>query len=202
MLLEAYSQGYFPMGREGSATEIDWYTATKRGIIPLDGFRLSTKVRRLMRTKGYVKRINQDFNGVITGCANRESTWINDTIKDIFTRLHNIGLAQSIEVWKNDTLCGGLYGLSLGGVFFAESVFQNEPECMKFALGYCHEELVSRGFVLWDVQFMNDFLKQFGCIEIKSSRYHLLLEQALEIAPLSFRQNDSNIEFNETIFRG
>lgn len=196
MILEAYSQGYFPMGREGSATEIDWYSATRRGIIPLDGFHVSKKVRRMMRTKGYIKRINQDFEGVIHGCANRESTWINETIKDIFIRLHTIGLAQSIEVWKDDTLCGGLYGLSLGGTFFAESVFQNEPECMKLALGYCHQELVERGFTLWDVQFRNDFLKQFGCIEISPVKYQRLLDQALIGEVESFRQPKIHISFN------
>lgn len=190
-MVEAYTQGYFPMGKEGSDEEVEWYSATRRGIFPLDTFHIPRRVLRTIRSNGYTLGINIDFAGVIEGCANRESTWINDTIRDTFLVLHKIGLAHSIEVRKDDELCGGLYGIALGGAFFAESVFQNKPECMKIALHFCHNTLVDKGFKLWDVQFQNPFLKQFGCIEVTPTKYAKLLDEALAIDPDPLTKSDS-----------
>lgn len=190
-MVEAYTQGFFPMGKDGSDEEVEWYSATRRGIIPLDTFHIPRRVLRTIRSNGYTLEINQNFTGVIEGCANRESTWINSTIRDTFLVLHKIGLAHSIEVRKGVELCGGLYGIALGGAFFAESVFQNKPECMKIALHFCHKTLVSRGFKLWDVQFQNPFLKQFGCVEVTPSNYATLLDEALVIDPQPLSKSDS-----------
>lgn len=190
-MVEAYSQGYFPMGKEGSDEEVEWYSATRRGIFPLDTFHIPRRVLRTIRSNGYTLGINNDFAGVIEGCANRESTWINSTIRDTFQLLHKIGLAHSIEVRKGVELCGGLYGIALGGAFFAESVFQNKPECMKIALHFCHKTLLERGFKLWDVQFQNPFLKQFGCIEVTPSTYAKLLDEALEIETQALTISDT-----------
>lgn len=190
-MVEAYTQGYFPMGKEGSDEEVEWYSATRRGIFPLDAFHIPRRVLRTIRSNGYSLGINNDFTGVIEGCANRESTWINSTIRDTFLVLHKIGLAHSIEVLKDDELCGGLYGIALGGAFFAESVFQSRPECMKIALHFCHKTLVTNGFKLWDVQFQNPFLKQFGCIEVSPSNYTKLLDEALSIEPIPLSKLNS-----------
>jgi len=190
-MVEAYTQGYFPMGKEGSDEEVEWYSAARRGVFPLETFHIPRRVLRTIRSNGYTLGINKDFAGVIEGCANRESTWINNTIRDTFFVLHKIGLAHSIEVRKNDELCGGLYGIALGGAFFAESVFQSKPECMKIALHFCHKTLVARGFKLWDVQFENPFLKQFGCIEVTPSKYSKLLDEALNIEPEPLTKSDS-----------
>lgn len=190
-MVEAYSQGYFPMGKEGSEEEIEWYSATHRGVFPLDTFHIPKRVLRVIRKKGYTPAINKNFIGVIDGCANRESTWINTTIRDTFIFMNKLGLAHSIEVWKDDQLCGGMYGIALGGAFFAESVYQSEPECMKVALHFCHLTLVEKGFTLWDVQFQNPFLKQFGCIEISPKKYSILLDEALKIEPDSLTESNS-----------
>jgi leucyl/phenylalanyl-tRNA--protein transferase len=190
-IVEAYIQGYFPMGKEGSDEDVEWYTATRRGIIPIHTFHIPKRVLRTIRSNHYTLGINRDFAGVIDGCANRDSTWINNTIRDTFKRLHEVGIAHSIEVRKNDELFGGLYGIALGGAFFAESVFQNKPECMKIALHFCHITLVAKGFKLWDVQFQNPFLKQFGCIEVSPSRYSKLLNEALTIEPELLSKSDS-----------
>lgn len=187
-MVEAYTQGYFPMGKEGSDEEVEWYSATRRGIFPLDSFHIPKRVLRTIRSNQYTLGINKDFEGVIDGCANRESTWINTTIRDTFMFMHKVGLAHSIEVWKDDELCGGLYGIALGGAFFAESVFQNKPECMKVALHFCHSMLVEKGFKLWDVQFLNPFLSQFGCIEITPAKYAKLLDEALGIDPIPLNE--------------
>lgn len=196
VIIEAYSEGYFPMGVAESDTEVEWYSATKRGIFPLDKFKLPKRVVRHQRSGRYTKRINSAFEGVISGCADRESTWINDTIFNTFMVLHDLGLAHSIEVWKDEELCGGLYGVAIGGAFFAESVFQYRPECMKIALGYCHDELIQRGFSLWDVQFHNEFLGQFGCTEIFPNQYNVLLKRALIGSPVPFLKlnNSSDIK--------
>jgi leucyl/phenylalanyl-tRNA--protein transferase len=178
-MIEAYSQGYFPMGMEGSDHEVNWYSARRRGVIPLDQFHIPTRVLRVIRSKKYTVGLNKNFIAVVEGCASRESTWINSTIKDTFTHLNSVGLAHSVEVWRDDTLCGGLYGIALGGAFFAESVYQSEPECMKIALHFCHQLLIERGFLLWDVQFLNPFLAQFGCIELTPKKYMKLLDEAL-----------------------
>lgn len=186
VITEAYALGYFPMGATESETGIEWCTARKRGIIPLDRFHIPRRVLRRIRSAGYQCKINTDFHGVITGCAERDSTWINQTIHDTFTMLHQQGLAHSVEVWRDETLCGGLYGIAIGGAFFAESVYQSEPECMKIALHFCHKHLLSRGFELWDVQFYTPFLGQFGCVEINSRLYSQKLEDALKLPPKPF----------------
>lgn len=179
IIVEAYSQGYFPMGVEDSDTEIAWYGARRRGIIPLDEFHIPKRVARRIRSEGYTARVGTDFESVIRGCATRKSTWINQTIHDTYIWLHQQGLAHSVEVWKGEQLCGGLYGIALGQAFFAESVYQTEPECMKIALKFCHDYLVSNDFKLWDVQFQTPFLSQFGCREISDKAYMRLLEAAL-----------------------
>lgn len=190
-IVEAYTQGYFPMGKEGSDSDIEWYSATRRGIFPLDEFHIPKRVHRTIRSQGYYPEINRDFEGVIKGCASRKSTWINSTIHDTFVLLHKVGLAHSIEVWKDDEICGGLYGIALGGAFFAESVYQNRPECMKIALHYCHQTLLAHRFKLWDVQFLNPFLAQFGCKEISPANYKKLLDSALSADAIPLNKSDS-----------
>lgn len=192
VILEAYSEGYFPMGKADSKTEVEWYSATMRGIFPLETFKLPKRVGRHARVGGYHKKINTAFEAVISGCANRESTWINDTIFNTFMVLHDIGISHSVEVWKDEEICGGLYGIAIGGAFFAESIYQSRPECMKIALGYCHEELTQRGFTLWDVQFYNDFLGQFGCTEIVPQKYQVMLKKALTASPRPFTESANN----------
>ncbi|MFU8859206.1 MAG: leucyl/phenylalanyl-tRNA--protein transferase [Cyclonatronaceae bacterium] len=181
ILLEAYRMGIFPMAESADAEEVNWYSARKRGIIPLNTFRLSRRDQRSIRSAGFTPGINKDFKGVIEGCAARESTWISDNLKKSFMALNEKGSAHSVEVYLDEKLVGGLYGVAIGGAFFAESMFQTEKEAMKAALLFCHRHLVLKGFVLWDVQFYTDHLGRFGCVEISSRAYEKILKDALKI---------------------
>lgn len=180
VLLSAYSQGIFPMAESKQAEEVDWYTASKRGVIPLDGFHISKNVKRIIRKGKFEIRVNKNFRGVVQECAKRETSWINDLITDSFELLHLQNHAHSVEVYHKRDLVGGLYGVSLGAAFFGESMFKRENEADKVALYYCHQILKQNGFMLWDTQFYTDHLAQFGCIEIDASEYEVRLTNALE----------------------
>lgn len=157
-----------------------WYTARMRGIIPLNDFRVSKNVLRLIRKKNYEIRIDYAFRAVMEHCAERESTWISDLIIDSYDYLHKMGFAHSVEVWSlSEELLGGLYGVAVGGAFFGESMFKTKPECDKIALYYCHQQLVRQDFELWDTQFFTPHLAQFGCIEISEDDYKSKLESAI-----------------------
>ena len=170
-VLDAYRQGIFPMADARDATQTNWFTARRRGIIPMDGFHMPKRAMRYIRIQQYLCRIDTAFEDVVAGCADRPSTWINHDIEALFKALHAAGHAHSIEVWQNGALVGGLYGLAIGRAFFAESIFQRKPEAMKAALWFCHQHLMDKGFGLWDVQFLNTYLEPFGCVEIPASTY-------------------------------
>jgi len=198
-LLEAYSRGVFPMSETRDDASVNWYSARQRGIIPMENFRVSGNVQRIViipmekfRVSGNVQRIirqgrfrcriNSQFTEVMKQCANRNTTWISDIIIRSFEVLHMAGHAHSVEMYnRNDELAGGLYGVSLGGAFFGESMFKNDKEADKVALWHCHRILEKNGFSLWDTQFYTDHLSQFGCIEIEASEYEKRLEKALKI---------------------
>ena len=179
-LLEAYAMGVFPMAPSRHSSEINWYTANKRGIIPIDSFHMSKNVRRIIRQHHFEIKYDTRFRDVMKACANRKTTWISDIIIDSYNRLHELGYAHSVEIYKKDRLVGGLYGVALRSAFFGESMFHYEKEMDKIALYYCHRRLVKGGFELWDTQFYTDHLSQFGCIEISDARYQFLLKNALK----------------------
>lgn len=160
--------------------DVQWYTAKLRGIIPLEGFRVSSKVKRLSRQARFSTAINRDFKGVMEACAHRENTWISQIIIDSFVNLHELGFAHSVEVYEEDKLAGGLYGVAIGGAFFAESMFQSVKEASKIALYHCQRHLVNQGYELWDVQFYTDHLAQFGSIQITDKEYKVRLRKALQ----------------------
>lgn len=178
-LLEGYAKGIFPMARSRNDPGYHWYTAERRGVIPIEKFHVSRKVRRLIRNKPHRWSINEDFRGVITACADRENTWISDRIIESFVQLHQAGHAHSVEVYRQDKLVAGLYGVTLRAAFFAESIFQREPEMGKVALYYCYKNLKEKGFRLWDVQFFTPHLAQFGCEEIDAGDYDKRLSRAM-----------------------
>ncbi len=181
-ILKAYETGWFPMADTDEPGEpIHFYTARRRGVIPVDTFRMPKRARRKIKSKGYTKAVNTCFEDVIRGCARRANTWISEDIIDLFTALHHQGHAHSVEVFADDKLVAGLYGIAMGGAYFAESVFQDEPEAHKAALLFCHQHLVEREFVLWDVQFFTEHLSQFGCIQIPDHTYEKLLKKALKL---------------------
>ncbi|MDR8393483.1 leucyl/phenylalanyl-tRNA--protein transferase [Aliifodinibius sp. S!AR15-10] len=181
VLLSGYARGVFPMADSRHAPEAKWYTASRRGIIPLDKFSVSSNVRRIIRNDHYVVKIDSAFRDVMEGCADRNSTWISDEIIESYCRLNELDYAHSVDVYDYDgNLVGGQYGVSLGAAFFGESMFERAKEASKVALYYCHKALVNGGFELWDTQFWNEHLAQFGCIEISDKEYQERLREALK----------------------
>ena len=180
-LLSAYAQGIFPMADSKESDFVDWYSASRRGIIPVEEFRVSKNVQRVIRKEKFRVKANTQFRKVVQACANRETTWINDLIVNSYDVLNQAGHAHSVEVYLKDKLVGGLYGVSLKAAFFGESMFKTEPDADKVALYYCHQILQKNNFKLWDTQFYTDHLAQFGCIEIDSEEYDRRLADAKEI---------------------
>ncbi|MBR1777054.1 MAG: leucyl/phenylalanyl-tRNA--protein transferase [Alphaproteobacteria bacterium] len=180
-LVYAYSTGVFPMAEHREDARVLWIEPGKRGIIPLQSFHVSHSLRRVIR-KG-IFRVTSDtaFRDVMLNCADRAETWINDQILDAYCRLFDLGLAHSVECWKEDKLAGGLYGVSLGGAFFGESMFSKETNASKVALCALVERLNAGGFVLLDTQFLTAHLASFGGIEISQKEYLKLLKPALNI---------------------
>lgn len=181
ILLQAYEQGIFPMADSREDEDVDWYSARKRGVIPLDQFHMTKNVLQIVRQQRFSIKVDEQFREVVKACANRESTWINDLIINSYDILHQDGNAHSVEVYKRRELVGGLYGVTLGSAFFGESMFSKEKEADKVALYYCHQILMNNGFTLWDTQFYSDHLARFGCKEIDAGEYENLLERALKI---------------------
>ena len=187
-LLEAYSQGIFPMSESRDDSTVGWYSARQRGIIPMENFKVSSNVERIIRQGRFDCRVNTRFRDVMKECADRNTTWISDLIIDSFEVLHLTGHAHSVEMYNSDgKLAGGLYGVSLGAAFFGESMFKNDKEADKVALWHCHQILQKNGFELWDTQFYTDHLAQFGCIEIPADEYQNRLENALKKGTRKFK---------------
>ncbi|KGB80494.1 MAG: leucyl/phenylalanyl-tRNA--protein transferase [Confluentimicrobium sp.] len=179
VLLNAYAAGVFPMAESRDDPEVFWVDPRRRGIFPLDNFHISRSLRRRILKEEYSIRTNTDFAGVLRGCAERDETWINDIIFDLYTQLHRAGFAQSLEVWQDGALTGGVYGVTLGGAFFGESMFSRRTDASKIALAYLVDRLRQGGFSLFDTQFLTPHLKSLGAIEISRAEYHVLLNRAL-----------------------
>lgn len=179
LLLRAYASGVFPMAESADDPEIFWVDPQRRGVIPLDGFHVSRSLARFIRKDPFGISINRDFAGVVQGCADRPETWINPQIFDLYSQLHDLRCAHSLEVWENDELVGGVYGVALGGAFFGESMFSRRTNASKVALAHLVHHLRQSGFVLFDTQFITSHLASLGAIEIPRAAYHELLGKAL-----------------------
>lgn len=178
ILLTAYSQGVFPMADEDGL--IRWYTANPRGILPLDSFHVPHTLRQLLRQQRFEIRLNHAFGEVMQGCmASRPTSWINDQIVSAYTHLHELGFAHSVEAWQEGKLAGGLYGVSLGGAFFGESMFHRVRDASKVALCHLVQRLRERGYELLDTQATTDHLRRFGAIDVPADRYMVLLHHAI-----------------------
>jgi leucyl/phenylalanyl-tRNA--protein transferase len=180
MMLNAYANGVFPMSEAREDPDIFWVDPTDRGIIPLDGFRISRSLAKTIRSNRFSVRFNTNFDAVVEGCADRPETWINDTIFDLYRQLHEMKFCHSLEVYEGDTLVGGIYGLTLGTAFFGESMFSKRTDASKVALAYMVARLRATGFTLFDTQFITPHLASLGAIEIPRAQYHDLLNAALE----------------------
>jgi leucyl/phenylalanyl-tRNA--protein transferase len=180
LLVGAYSQGWFPMADSREDDKIWWYQPEVRGIIPLARFHMSKNVTRVINRGGYEVRMNHSFDEVMRLCAERDHTWISDEIIRAYTQLCVDGYAHSVEIWKDDTLVGGLYGVRIGKAFFGESMFHIAPDMDKIALWHCHQFLMQVGCELWDTQYYTEHLGRFGCVEIEHKDYIELLKLAIE----------------------
>ncbi|HYM30319.1 MAG TPA: leucyl/phenylalanyl-tRNA--protein transferase [Candidatus Cybelea sp.] len=183
LLLGAYAQGLFPMAESRGDPEVFWFDPERRGILPLDGFHLPRRLARTVRQGKFQVAIDRDFTAVMAACAapspTRAATWINDTIIAAYGALHRRGYAHSVECWRGERLVGGLYGVSLAGAFFGESMFSRETDASKVALVHLIARLRFGGYVLLDAQFLTTHLARFGAIEIPRHQYHARLTAAL-----------------------
>mgnify|MGYP005985201015 CR=1 FL=1 len=173
--------GIFPMAEHRDDPDIFWVDPRLRGVFPIDGFHISRSLARTMRRTPFIVSINTAFSDVVTGCADREDTWINAEIFALYQALHDRGAAHSIEVWDGDDLVGGVYGVTLGAAFFGESMFSRRDNASKIALACLIDRLKRGGFTLFDTQFLTPHLASLGAVEITRDAYHTRLEEALEL---------------------
>lgn len=210
MLLAAYANGYFPMALAQDDPELYWFSPEERGVLPIAEFNIPRGLRRAMGKYAYTVTVDRAFAAVIRACGartkKRDETWINAEIIRLYTALHHRGDAHSIEVWLEDRgdaalgdaavarawfgepsrpmlLVGGLYGVSLGGAFFGESMFSRASEASKIALVTLVNILREAGYVLLDTQYVNEHLRQFGVQAVKKRSYMVKLENALSVSP-------------------
>lgn len=181
LLLAAYASGIFPMAEARNDPDIYWVDPQLRGVLPLNRFHVSRSLARRLRRDDYQVRMNSDLAAVLDGCADRSETWINGTIRALVQALFDRGFAHTMEVWSEDRLIGGVYGIALGGSFFGESMFSRAPDGSKIALTWLVDHLRRSGFVLFDAQFITPHLASLGAEEIPRGAYRKLLAEALEI---------------------
>lgn len=185
VLLKAYCCGIFPMADSADDPAIFWVEPRMRGILPLDGLHISKSLAKFIRKKPYEIRINTAFENVVDLCAQetpeRSKTWINDTIRRLYLELHTMGYCHSVEAWQEDNLVGGLYGVSIAGAFFGESMFSRADNASKICLVHLVERMNARGLALLDTQFTTPHLESMGVIEVPKDEYSTLLEAALKL---------------------
>lgn len=181
LLLHGYSIGIFPMAEHRDDPEIFWVDPRRRGVMPLQGFHLSRSLAKAMRRSPFRASVDENFAAVVEGCADRADTWINDEIFSLYNALHQRSHAHSVEIWEDQTLVGGVYGVTLGGAFFGESMFSRRTNASKMALAVLVDRLRRAGFVLFDAQFLTDHLASLGAVEITRADYHARLDHAKEI---------------------
>ncbi len=173
------------MAETADDPSIFWVDPEWRGVIPLDGFRVSSRLARTVRSDVFRVTTDSAFKQTIAGCAEpqdgREDTWINRRIHDLYSALHAAGHCHSVEVWDGDDLVGGLYGVALGGAFFGESMFHRARDASKVALVHLMARLVAGGFVLLDTQYVTEHLRSFGAVEVSRERYRVLLDNAIGV---------------------
>lgn len=185
LLLRAYSIGLFPMAENAEDDELFWVDPDPRAIFPLQSFKLSRSLAKVIKSDRFEVRIDTDFQAVMAACAapglGREKTWINKDILRLYCELHEMGYAHSVECWRNGALVGGLYGVRLRGAFFGESMFHHERDASKVALAHLIARLKAGGFELLDTQFITPHLASLGAVEIPREAYLVKLETALTL---------------------
>jgi leucyl/phenylalanyl-tRNA--protein transferase len=179
ILMRAYAMGIFPMADGREDPGLHWIDPRRRGVLPLDGLHLSRSLARVIRQGRFRITADADFAGVVAACAARDETWISRRIEALYLALHKAGQAHSVEVWEDDALVGGVYGVTLGAAFFGESMFSRRTDASKVALAHAVHRLRAGGFQLFDTQFLTPHLASLGGQEIARADYHRRLAQAL-----------------------
>ena len=186
LMLRAYRHGLFPMAETRRGDRLYWLDPERRGVLPLDRFHLPRRLLRTVLSGAFIVTADEDFPAVIASCAEpapgREDTWINPQIERLFTQLHQMGFAHSVECWQGDMLVGGLYGVAIGGAFFGESMFSRVRDASKVALAHLVARLRLSGFTLLDTQFVTTHLAQFGTSDVPRDEYRARLAVALEVS--------------------
>ena len=184
LLLATYAQGIFPMA-DADGT-IQWYSPDPRAIFPLEAVGPNARFRRFLRNSDLSCTIDQAFKEVISHCATvHGESWIDSRIINAYAALHQMGHAHSVETWQGEKLVGGLYGVSLGGAFFGESMFSLVSNASKVAFFHLVEHLKERGFLLFDTQFLNEHTASLGAIEVPQPAFNTMLDKALRL-PILF----------------
>lgn len=202
VLLKAYACGMFPMAESADDPTLFWVEPDWRGVIPLDGVHVPRRLARTIRQDQFEVRVDSDFQGVIDGCAapapGRRKTWINGRIRRLYGELFRLGRCHTVEVWEENRLVGGLYGVSLGGAFFGESMFSRRTDASKIALVHLIARLRAGGYTLLDTQFITEHLATFGAVEIPRELYGRRLEEALGVRA-SFKSLPPSIPGREAL---
>lgn len=184
LLLRAYEAGIFPMAESADDPGLYWIEPKERGIIPLERFHVPKSLAKTIRAGRFDIAINRDFDAVIAGCAaetpDRRQTWINQRIRTLYGELYDRNFVHTVEVYQQGQLVGGLYGVSLGGAFFGESMFHRARDASKVALAYLVARLKFGGYALLDTQFVTPHLAQFGTLAVRRGRYRQMLQRALQ----------------------
>lgn len=198
IVLRAYAAGIFPMAESSENPELFWVDPEFRGILPFEQFHLPRSLRKTVRQNKFEIRYDTDFDGVIKGCGehadDRRETWINGEIIYLYSKLFKMGHAHTVECWKDDRLVGGLYGVSLRGAFFGESMFSRVRDASKVALVHLMARLKYGGFNLLDTQFVTEHLSLFGALEVPRERYHELLDDAMAVDATYFSRLEPELE--------
>lgn len=181
LLLAGYAQGIFPMAESREDNRLYWFDPKLRGIIPLESFHISRSLARVIRRETFTISTNEAFRAVVEGCADRPETWINGSLFSLYDALHAAGFAHSLEVWSGKDLVGGIFGITLGGAFFGESMFSRATNASKVALAYTVDRLRRGGFSLFDTQYLTPHLASLGGVEIPREDYHARLAEALQL---------------------
>ena len=180
ILIKAYSLGMFPMA-DVETGQISWYKPDPRAIIPFEKFHVSRSLRKLINKQKYRVTYSTAFDDVMKHCSMREDTWISDGLIKSYSRMHRIGAAQSVEIWDDNELVGGVYGLNMGAVFFAESMFYKRANTSKLALFFLLEKLKESGFILLECQYLTEHLKSLGAEEISDDKYQGILQEGISM---------------------
>ena len=181
LLVHAYRQGIFPMALEDD--EIGWFSPDPRGVLPLDHVHTPARLARVIRSGRFEVAIDRDFEGVMRACAadREDGTWISEEIIESYVALHRLGMAHSVEAWREGKLAGGLYGVHLGGAFFGESMFHYETDASKVALMALVTRMRDRALSLLDIQWVTPHLAQFGAVEIPREDYLMRLNRVIDL---------------------